>query len=919
MREHLRRTRKVNCRGAGPQDSPAAVPATPSSSVSCWRSLAWSAAVAVFAASCGDGGATEPPPPPPPPPPPVPATITVVPTSTTLYSIGVETNLHATVRDQNDRVVHRQTIAWSSGDPSVATVDDQGRVTATGEGSAEITAALADVEGGPWGTAGIVVDMTMTRALVALYTETGGSEWTNAENWSSDRPLRTWYGVEIDRVGRVTRLDLAGNGLEGRIPPALRDLGSIERLNLSGNALTGPIPPEFGTLRSLRELDLHGNALNGSIPSALGGLDSLRTLHLHENEISGPIPPELGGLDSLQSLQLQGNELSGSIPSTLADLGSLRSLHLQENGLTGPIPSELGVLASLESLDLHENPLSGPIPLQFIDLRLTRFNWSSTDLCAPPDPVFQAWLRSIAEHSRGAAGGGNGNCPGSPVLAVHGTHLTQAAQNFEGDVPLIAGRPALLRVFVTADSANTYRPRAWAAFQVDGSEVHRVEMEFPSVEGLPELVDSEDPDRSFHAIVPGDVLRPGVRMVVQVDPDSVVPRAIGRLDRLPERGSLQLDVRAMPSMDLTIVPVLMGPAPDSSALEWASALEPDGPTMELLSNILPIGDLSFEVAPAFHTSTEIRPVWTGAGYEGMADVLQEIRLVQTSAGALDEYWYAVVAFERGGVGLIGARTSLGVPKATTMAHELGHNMSLAHAPCGDPGGVDRRYPYEAGNIGVPGYDFRSGELVSSASFDLMAYCSPRWISDYHFAKALEHRFANDAASGHAAGDIGTKHLLLWGGLSPRGDVKLDPAFVLDASTKLPSSRGPYRLEGSGPNGESLFRLNFALDRVDHGGGSFLFTIPFDDRWTHLLDRIVLSGPEGVAVLDGASEAPMALVTDRTTGRITAILRGEDAVQSAVTSLTLAAGSAPPTDILISCGLPRTATDAIRRHPCARDP
>ncbi|WP_419949439.1 hypothetical protein [Candidatus Palauibacter sp.] len=68
-------------------------------------------------------------------------------------------------------------------------------------------------------------------------------------------------------------------------------------------------------------------------------------------------------------------------------------------------------------------------------------------------------------------------------------------------------------------------------------------------------------------------------------------------------------------------------------------------------------------------------------------------------------------------------------------------------------------------------------------------------------------------------------------------------------------------------------------------------------------RIAFSGPEGVAVLDGASDVPMALVTDRTTGRITAILRGEDAVRGAATSLAGAVGSAPPTDVLLSYGLP----------------
>ena len=280
MLDNLLRRRKANSRTAA----------------STWRRIGQSAAVALFSTACGGSGATEPPPPPPPPPPPVPATITVAPASATLYSLGVEAGLHATVRDQNDRVVHGRTIVWSSGDPSVATVDEQGRVTAAGEGSVEITAALAGAEDGPRGAAEIVVDMTMTRALAALYEETGGPDWTDAENWLSDRPLRAWYGVQADLAGRVTRLDLAANGLEGRMPPALKDLHSIERLELSGNALTGPIPPDLGTLRSLRALELQGNALNGSIPSELGGLDSLQTLHLQENALDGPIPSEFGDL-----------------------------------------------------------------------------------------------------------------------------------------------------------------------------------------------------------------------------------------------------------------------------------------------------------------------------------------------------------------------------------------------------------------------------------------------------------------------------------------------------------------------------------------------------------------------------------------------------------------------------------------------
>ncbi len=101
--------------------------------------------------------------------------------------------------------------------------------------------------------------------------------------------------------GRVTGLDLAGLGLNGRIPPELGNLTNLDHLNLSYNILTGGIPPELGKLIDLRMLGLAGNALTGPIP---------------------PIPPELGGLDNLFSLRLAGNDFHGCLPRKLRRLRS---------------------------------------------------------------------------------------------------------------------------------------------------------------------------------------------------------------------------------------------------------------------------------------------------------------------------------------------------------------------------------------------------------------------------------------------------------------------------------------------------------------------------------------------------------------------------------------------------------------------
>ena len=100
----------------------------------------------------------------------------------------------------------------------------------------------------------------------------------------------------------------------------------------------------------------------------------------------------------------------------------------------------------------------------------------------------------------------------------------------------------------------------------------------------------------------------------------------------------------------------------------------------------------------------------------------------------------------------------------------------------------------------------------------MSYCDPPWISDYHFAKALEHRIA-DASAAHAtaaSGGAQRSTLLLWGGVTPEGELHLDPAFVMDAPVKLPSGPGPYRIEGIGDGGRGLFALDAASRRIESG-------------------------------------------------------------------------------------------------------
>ena len=264
-------------------------------------------------------------------------------------------------------------------------------------------------------------------ALVALYNATNGANWADNTNWLSDRPLDEWYGIWTDSDGRVTNLDLQGNGLAGVIPPEIGNLTNLRDLWLSGNGLIGVIPSELGRLSNLQSLGLYDTRLGGAIPTELGGLSNLGRLYLVNNQLGGAIPSELGRLTNLELLELEHNRLGGAIPPELGRLGNLRQLRLNGNRLGGAIPPELGRLSNLELLDLRENRLGSVIPselghltnleyLAFNENRLTGLLPSTltrlagldefafgnnSGLCAPANTVFQNWLGSIPNNFLG--------------------------------------------------------------------------------------------------------------------------------------------------------------------------------------------------------------------------------------------------------------------------------------------------------------------------------------------------------------------------------------------------------------------------------------------------------------------------------------------------------------------------------------
>ena len=728
--------------------------------------------------------------------------------------------------------------------------------------------------------------------------------------------------LELVELANLEYLSLGSNDLTGAIPPQLADLPALDLLSLSYNHLTGTIPPELGNLANLAGLFLQGNDLEGTIPVELGNLANLQRLYLARNALTGTIPAELGNLAGMTILWLSENELTGAIPPELGNLRNATYLGLHQNALTGPIPPELGSLAAMEHLFLYHNDLEGPVPPAFgtmaglrqlgltnnaalegplppefaalrqLDVLLA----GGTALCIPEDPALAAWFEGIRKRRVASCSGGS-----------HQTYLIQTVQSRAFPVPLVAGEEALLRVFVTAPApvaAGT--PPVRARFFHNGVEIH-VEDIGGNSRTIPTEVDESSLLNSSNAVIPGDVLQPGLEMVIEVDPGGTLDPELGVTTRIPQTGRLAIEVGAMPLFDLTLVPFVWEQDPDYEIVGTARSMAADPENHELLwetRTLLPVGELNVKAHETVSTSSN---------HSG--DLLREASAIRVMEGGGGHYMGMMSPPVAGFAGLawIHGRSSFSQADADLIAHELGHNFSLRHAPCGGPAGPDPAFPDPDGSIAVWGYDSRgAGRLVAPARPDIMSYCDPVWISDYHFTNALRFRLSDADSVGLPMVTPSTQALLLWGGADADGAPFLEPAFVVDAPPALPRSSGEYRLAGRTGDGVELFSFSFDMPEVADGDGSsgFAFVLPEEEGWEGTLSRITLSGPGGSVALDRASELSMAVLRDPRTGQVRAMLRNLPATVVTQADAVAALSPEPDFEVLFSRGVP--GAEAWRR-------
>ncbi len=682
-------------------------------------------------------------------------------------------------------------------------------------------------------------------------------------------------------------LSLIRNQFTGGIPPEIGQMDMIEHLSLWGNPLKGEIPAEIGQLNSLTYMNISGCQLTGEIPPEIGKLSNLEKLYLHKNQLSGRIPPEIGQMDNLSNISLHENRLTGGIPPEIGQMNSLESLILNANQLSGNIPPEIGQIESLRYLNLsHNEHLTGPIPLEITALTgLVSLILEGTQLCAPQESAFEKWLTGI--ESLRVLG-----CEGPSRSVVY---LTQATQSLSHPVPLVAGEDALLRVFLSAaNQDDADMPPVRAKFYQDGSVIHEMETRAEEAK-IPSQYNEGSLSASANAIVPGSVIVPGLELVIEIDPDSTLLSSSGLQSRIPDEGRMRIEVKDVPGFDLKIIPFLWTEDPDYEVVTRTEGLTKDDDLFRLTRDLLPIRDDDFIL-------TVFDPVFTSVDphSDNRSLILNEVDVIRTMEGGRGHYMG--ILRNRGGAGENSGRLTVAGLYSDVIAHELGHNMSLFHAPCGTTGDVN--YPYRDGSIGAWGYDILHNSLVSPDTPDIMGYCGPPdWISDYNFSKAMRYRVGKEELQVASSSGTSSRGLLLWGGVYGYGNLVLQPGFVVSAQPSLPLESGPYRIVGEDKHGNPLFSLSFNMSQIADGeGGSFAFILPIQADWSTKLAGVSLSGPEGFTEIDNEGDHSAALLLERYSGKVRGILRDwSDSPRSGQVARRVLLE--PGLEVVISSGVP----------------
>lgn len=303
---------------------------------------------------------------------------------------------------------------------------------------------------------------------------------------------------------------------------------------------------------------------------------------------------------------------------------------------------------------------------------------------------------------------------------------------------LVPGKETWVRAYVVAEAAGIAAPVVRLTGFSGTTALGTIAMNGPAT--LPQLAaGAAVPDSmryndalTFNASLPATWVGSGLRVRVEIDPDRRYGNPIV-VDAAPNVGGAT-------RIDLVLVPLVSG----GNAPQMPAAAD----VVDEIVRRLPIAreNVSVAVRAPYTLTTVTDGVDTSSDWSSALGELETLRRNEARTKHYYGFVRPMVSAGTAGIGYVN-RVGSSSPNLSaigwdasraawrrTFSHELGHNFSREHAPCGGVANPDPNYPYPNGALsGTPLFDSLLDDIVSPAGMsDIMGYCSGTWFSDYNF-------------------------------------------------------------------------------------------------------------------------------------------------------------------------------------------
>jgi hypothetical protein len=424
-------------------------------------------------------------------------------------------------------------------------------------------------------------------------------------------------------------------------------------------------------------------------------------------------------------------------------------------------------------------------------------------------------------------------------LQVSKVELTQSTQTLDNTVPVVAGKPGLVRVFALANQTNTAAPSVEITLKNNGEVVSGYPKTVAApTSSVPTVLDESVLSNSWNLVIPGtDLTTPtgsGYTITAVVDPAGDVAES----DKTNNTTTVSLTGTTVPTFKTTIFPVVL-----SSGTGNITAANKDAWAARL-AKMYPVASVDVVVGAAFTPS--VSTLASDDSDSHWETLLNDLTAKHLADAASDRYYFGAlnVSYASGVAGLgwvpgtsgssFKYRTAIGWDKTgyhdggnfpEVFAHETGHNMGRQHSPCGGAASPDPNYPYAGGLIGVWGYDSVLNQLYSPLTYeDIMGYCTPDWVSDYVYKSILAFRSGAGGFLTVEAEDVplpqdqsvAQECLIVRGIVHASGQVELLPSFRTRALPSAVPSTGGFTLECQDQQGLPVYTT--PLELMDLGCG-----------------------------------------------------------------------------------------------------